>query len=527
MAAALAVVRVAVGVVVQFGSIGTGVVVVIGIVFAVMAEIWSANRRKLDASDLARRLGQWPTGSGPLYVQLAGDLRRMVEAGELGDGDRLPAERALAAELSVSRGTVVSAYELLGNDGFVTRRQGSGTVVSASSPSFATPGEPPQGEALYEYPRHSVDMLLAVPEITPKVLEVIQQVRLEATPELLDSSEPMGIAPLRVAIAERLSRGGLPTTADQILVTNGAQQAVALVVGLMVGPGDVVLTEATTWPGLVDLVRLRGGRVHGVAMDHDGVIVEDLVASIDRLRPALIGLNPHHHNPTGSRLAAHRRPLVADAVADYGIPLLEDRVVASLAFDGNVAAPLSSLRPDGKHFVADSINKVAWPGLRIGWIRADAQAIARLRSAKAAMDLFAPLPSQLMALAVLEHLDDICAERVAQLEHRAGVLAAALSAQLPTWRQYPVRGGLVAWVQLPEGRASDFTRFASRFGVSTVGSREFSSSSIVDDHLRLPFAHSPEHIEEAVRRLAAAWAAYEPDRVAPLAVDQLATSSLV
>ncbi|MEZ5228117.1 MAG: hypothetical protein R2710_16020 [Acidimicrobiales bacterium] len=146
---------------------------------------------------------------------------------------------------------------------------------------------------------------------------------------------------------------------------------------------------------------------------------------------------------------------------------------------------------------------------------------------KAAMDLFAPLPSQLMALAVLENFDRIRADRVAQLEHRSRVLADALSAQLPTWRQHPVQGGLVTWVELPEGAASDFARFAARFGVSVAGSREFASSSYVDDHLRLPYTNPPAQIEEAVRRLAAAWAAYEPGMVASPMTSELATASLV
>ncbi|MEZ5375500.1 MAG: PLP-dependent aminotransferase family protein [Acidimicrobiales bacterium] len=500
---------------------------IIGLVSWTMSARSSANARKLDANELSHRLGPWSGGDGPLYLQLASAIATLIDEGVLGDGDLLPAERSLAAELSVSRGTVVASYEKLSELGAVQRRQGSGTRVVASSASYRALDEPRLSDSLFDTRRHSIDMLLAVNQITPIVFDVIQQVRLDARPELLDSSEPAGLAPLRVAIAEHFTRNGLPTTAEQIVVTNGAQQAVALLVDLVVRPGDVVLTESTTWPGLVDLVRSRGARVHGVAMDHDGIVVDDLIASIDRLRPTLIALNPHHHNPTGSRLAAHRRPLVADAAADYGVPLLEDRVVASLAFDHHVAPPLAACRPDGVNFVADSINKVAWPGLRIGWVRADAQAIHQLRARKAAMDLFAPLPSQLMALAVLENFDRIRADRVAQLEHRSRVLADALSAQLPTWRQHPVRGGLVTWVELPEGAASDFARFAARFGVSVAGSREFASSSYVDDHLRLPYTNPPAQIEEAVRRLAAAWAAYEPGMVASPMTSELATASLV
>ena len=112
-------------------------------------------------------------------------------------------------------------------------------------------------------------------------------------------------------IAERYTRQGLPTSTEQIIVTNGAQQAISLTLALLVGPDDVVLTEYTTWPGLADTVRRLGGRVHGIRMDEHGIDVDALAAAIDRLRPALIALNPHHHNPTGSRLSSERRRAVA------------------------------------------------------------------------------------------------------------------------------------------------------------------------------------------------------------------------
>ncbi len=485
-----------------------------------------ANRPQLDVSTVAHRLSGWSNGDGPLYLQLAAAVASLIDEGVLGDGDRLPAERALADELAVSRGTVVAAFSTLSDQQRVERRQGSGTIVRASSSSYRGDSTSPRADALFQPTRDSIDLLLAMPEITPLVLELVRGVAFDPGSGLLDVFDPAGIVPLRVAIADRITRDGLPTSAEQIMVTNGAQQSLALLATLMLQPGDVVLTEAATWPGLADLVRDRGARVHGIAMDHDGVLVDDLRAAVDRLRPALIGFNPHHHNPTGSRLAPHRAPLVAEIAADYGVPLLEDRVVASLAFDGQVAPPLASHRPDGTHFVVDSINKVAWPGLRIGWVRADAQVIDRLRAAKASMDLFAPMPSQLMALAMLEHFDEVCRDRVAQLDHRAQVLSEALSEMLPEWHRHPVRGGLVAWVGLPRGTASEFARFAAKFGVDVAGSREFSSSTIIDDHLRLPFSRPTDDLVEAVRRLAVAWSAYEPDLTGAHS-ESLATASLV
>ncbi len=230
----------------------------------------------------------------------------------------------------------------------------------------------------------------------------------------LNSFEPSGIAraaqPHRRPVRPR--RGAAPRP-EQVLITNGAQQSITLALALLVGPDDVVLTEHTTWPGLADTVRRLGGRLHGIRMDDARHRRRGSRGGHRRLRPALIAVNPHHHNPTGTRLSArtaaharrHRRRLRDTRSSRIGSP-------PPLAFDGVVAPPMASLRPDANVFVIDSLSKTAWAGLRIGWVRADQQAIHELRSLKALSDLMPPMPSQLLALPVLDELDEIIADRV-------------------------------------------------------------------------------------------------------------------
>jgi DNA-binding transcriptional MocR family regulator len=200
--------------------------------------------------------------------------------------------------------------------------------------------------------------------------------------------------------------------------------------------------------------------------------------------------------------------VLADIAADYGIPIIEDRVAAPLAFDGVVAPSLAELRPDANSFVVDSLSKTAWAGLRIGWVRADHQAIHELRSLKALTDLMPPMPSQLLALSVVDELDEIIADRVVELRHHAEVLVEHLHDRLPEWELGHVRGGLLLWARLPHGSAAAFARFAARFGVAVAGGREFSTSQTVDDHIRLPFTAPEVQLREGVKRLAQAWAAF-------------------
>lgn len=474
-----------------------------------------ANIRKLDTSDVARHLGQWSSGSGPLYRQLAERLNTLIGTGVLRAGELLPPERTLAATLSVSRGTVVSAYDSLRDAGAVAREQGRGTTIRALEPVLDAAHAPSLGETLFQPPPESIDLLVAVPDALDRVLRTVEGVDLGAAGRVLASSEPAGLTSLRTAIADHITAQGLQTGPGEVIVTAGAQQGIALVVSMMVRPGDVVLTEALTWPGLADSARRLGARVIGVPMDEHGIVTRELRAAVDRFRPTLIGLNPHHHNPTGTRLPPSRREEVAAIAADYQVPVIEDRVSAPLAFDGVVPPPIAAHDPAGLHIVVDSLSKVAWPGLRIGWVRAAGPTVGTLRSGRALLDMFSPIPSQLMAEAVLGDYEAILADRRAQLETRSTLVIDTMRRELPDWTLPEIRGGLMMWVPLPYGSASDFGRFAAANGVAVAGGREFSSSTFTDDHVRIPFTAPEADLVEAVRRLARAWAEFPTGHVEP------------
>ena len=482
-----------------------------------MASISRANPTKVAADELAARLGRWSDGDGPLYRQLATAIAALVRAGALRDGDRLPPERSLAAVLNVSRGTVVTAYDELRAADVVTRLQGSGTTVTAPPPAV-DPATPRVGEPLIQPPAQAIALLMAVPTALPRVIELVRGIDWIGHADAVDQSEPAGLPRLRAAIAERIPADGLATSPEQVVVTAGAQQAITLATELAVRPGDVVLTEEVTWPGLVDSVRRLGGRVHGVPMDDHGLVPDELVGAIERLRPTLIGLNPHHHNPTGTRLPPARRERIAEIAADYGVPVIEDRVAAPLAFDGRVPAPLAVHQPAAPHFLVDSVNKTAWPGLRIGWVRTDAAVANQLRSVRANIDLYSPIPSQLAALAVLDDLEAITSERVAQLAANAELVRTELDRRIPDWDVPEVRGGLVSWISLPVGSASAFAQVAARCGVAIGSGREFSSSTVDDEHVRIPFTAPAPELREAIARLATAWEVFRREPAPPAVV---------
>ncbi|GAA5209591.1 PLP-dependent aminotransferase family protein [Microbacterium kyungheense] len=463
----------------------------------------------VEATRLAARLGRWAHGDGTLSVRLAQAIAALVEGGELRPGDRLPAERGLAGAISVSRGTVVAAYALLAEDELVERRQGSGTRI-AGHLGAAMPARErtARGEGLFSALPSGIDLLRAVPAMPQPALDIVRAHAPTLDPVTLAETDPAGLPILRTRIAALFEEEGTPATAAQILVTHGAQQAISLVVDELVSPGDVVLTESVTWPGLADSVRRRGGRVHGITIGPEGVDVDELEAAVAALRPVLIAVNPHHHNPTGTRLPAAARQRLADLSAEYGVPVLEDRVLAHVSFDGVVPPTLAALRPDAPVIVVDSLSKWCWSGLRVGWLRADPVLVRRLRGVRQLIDQSTSVPAQLLALDLVEQARALRLEVSSTHAVAAAQLADAIGEHLPGWEVSPPRGGLAMWARLPIGSATAFARAAAMRGVSVAGGTEFTASITYDDHIRLPYTAPEAVLHEGVRRLGETWREY-------------------
>ncbi len=283
-----------------------------------------------------------------------------------------------------------------------------------------------------------------------------------------------------------------------------------MVTAAMARPGHVVLCEDATWPGLIDSIQHVGARVEPVRLDGDGIIIDDLKAKIERFRPVLMVFNPQHQNPTGSRLPPERVKAIAELATSHRIPTLEDRVSADLGFDRRHLPAIDEYGTGGYGLIAGSICKVVWPGLRLGWLRADAQVINGLRSHKAVADMFTPPVSQMLGLAVFERYEALVEQRVSQLRAAADVVIATLQNDLSDWTFVAPRGGLSLWATLPNHTsATAFAHHAGRHGVLIASGREFSVGDGDCSRIRIPFTAPAETLAEGLRRLVEAWHSFE------------------
>ena len=462
------------------------------------------------ANSLQVALGpDWATGPGPLLRQLARGIAAAIERGVLERGTRLPSERALAADVAVSRGTAVAAYDLLVADGLVERRRGSGTYVLGAGALGLPPGR--EGSALVH---RLVDRSAAASDVIDLSISVLHDPAglPDVSVGVADLSDtgysPWGLPSLRAAVASHVTSWGLSTTAEQVVITTGAQQAIAAAAACWVRPGDVVAVDDPTYPGAVAALTAAGARLVGVRVDGAGVVPSSLEQAL-RASPSLVYLQSTLHSPTGAVLTAARRADIAALVAEARVPVVEDCALADLAWgDVPPPPPLASHLPDGSVAVVGSLSKVFWGGLRVGFVRAPEPVALRFARVKATNDLGSSVVSQVLADRLLRlHAATFLPWRRAQLRARYDVLAAALRRALPSWAWEEPAGGLSIWVRIP-GDAERFARSALHHGVAVATADPLSPTggAAHRDRLRLSFAASPEELVEGVRRLSSAWA---------------------
>ncbi|WP_310715210.1 PLP-dependent aminotransferase family protein [Nonomuraea sp. 3-1Str] len=470
--------------------------------------------------DLVDMLGRWASGRGPLYLLLAGRLRALIDDGVLAPGTPLPADRTLARRLAVGRGTVVAAYDLLQQEGRVTRRQGSGTRVAPLELPASRTADSVRANPLLLHILHPPDgvslLTCAAPDRPPAAMAEAYEEAIGRLARVRDLGyQPAGNPELREAVAAYYRDRGLPTTADEILVTTGAQQALTLLAGLLLSPGDTVLTQSPTYPGALEVFRHAATVVRPVALGAFDASVPGAVpdlASALRERPSLVYTVPTAGNPTGATMATGDRRRLARLAGEHDVPLIDDEVCAELCFSGETPPPVASYTRGEQVITIASLSKLVWGGLRVGWVRAPAPLVSRLARLRAVHDLGGEVVSQIAAAALLRRLPEIRSERVRELRAGHELLCAELAARLPSWSFERANGGQTIWVRIPRGDVDSYAQVALRHGVAVPPGRSFDPLGGHADHMRLHFLFPPDELSRAVAGLAAAWDAYDGSR---------------
>lgn len=457
--------------------------------------------RTISAARVATLLGS-AVDRSPAYLGLADGLRLLISDGRLPVGTRLPSERELTTRLGVSRTTVTRAYGHLRERGYLASRRGSGSVAQlpvargGRQDNLLSPGD---------FPEDSIDLTCAASPAPPGVAAAFESA-VEQLPTYLTGTGyyPSGLPALREAIARRYDERGLPTSADQIVVTSGALAAVAIVTRALTGVGDRVVMESPTYPNAIATLRRSGARIVGVGVEPTGWDVEAIRTVLRQTSPKVAYLIPDFHNPTGALMGDEQRARLGHALTRSRTTAVVDETLVEMAVDDiRMPTPLAVFAADSVS--VGSASKAFWGGLRIGWLRAPGELVGALVSSRLSLDLGAPLVEQLVLTELLRGREELLSHRRAQVGASRAALVSALRERLPDWRFVQPAGGLALWCELPEPLSSALTSAAERQHVLLASGPSFAPEGGLERYIRLPYTRSPEELDEAVTRLVVAW----------------------
>jgi DNA-binding transcriptional MocR family regulator len=428
--------------------------------------------------------------SQPLYIQIRDALREAVRDGRLKIGDRLPTVAAFAETLGVTPSTVRRALKDLTRSGHIASHVGRGTFVTDSSAPAAAHTRPTEGEApppmgarqdseaarvarrlrrgiadslesLLPLSRRSgliqlTDGLPAQELISDSLFETLNREALQTgAAAYMGYSHPLGLPALRECLAARFRRRGLSVSADQILITCGSQQALALIAMQALQSTHRIIFETPCYTAIPKFFGSLGHWVETVMRDAEGPLPTGLTR-FNQGPPPLIYTCPQLHNPMGTNMTPARQRHLLDWVAGRDGLVIADEVFADLQEDDLAGGPLYA-RGLRNLVIAGSLSKSFTGGLRIGWLVAQQERIDALAALKRTMDLGGPPLMEGMALALLEsdrydkHLPAARAHYARRRDAALEALACCMPANV-RWTQPD--GGFNLWIELPEGYSS-------------------------------------------------------------------------
>lgn len=476
----------------------------------------------------------------PAYEQICRQLMVLIDEGVLLPGHRMPSSRRLGPDVGVHRSTIVRVYAELRALGYLESRSGSYTTVRrreriptartaagpaptvldwdrlvrpgvrALAPASSAPSPTFAHRAVIDMGRLSADPTLAPDN---EIRRCVRTILSRAGGMALDYEEPGGSSRLREVLARRMARHGVAATADEVVVTAGAQHALDVVLRCLTAPGDTVVVEAPTYRLMHRLLGVHGLRGIEVPMLADGMDLDGLERALSAGEPhdapKLVYTMPSFHNPTGITTGQEHREQLLLLCERHGVPVVEDGYVEEMKYTGREVLPVKSMDTGGIVLYVGTLSKIVAPGLRVGWIAAPRQAADRLTGLLHASSLSGNSLSQ---AAVAAFCASGAFEAYLRRIHRAyrgrmRALLDALEAYLPpgvSWTR--PRGGYTVWVSLPgEGEAEDaVVARAEARGVIVSPGRNYFGRPPAGSHLRLSIACVDEpRIEEGCRQLGA------------------------
>jgi DNA-binding transcriptional MocR family regulator len=465
-----------------------------------------------------------------IYSDLADDIEKQIRRGVLRAGERLPSVRALCTARRISQSTVMQAYYLLEDRGLVTTRPRSGYYVNATTrPQLPSPTMPTlQPEPVHVAPasllfsvlngikhRENVPLGSAFASPTlfplPKLAQLLGLAARRLDPWRIIDDLPPGNAELRRHIARRYLEMGADVDAADIVITNGASEALLMCLIATTRPGDTVAIESPAHYNTMFSIESSGRRAVCIpTCAQDGMSLTALEAAIAANDIKVVWAMPTFHNPTGATMSPRNKQALVQLLARHEIPLIENDVYGELYFDGERPVPAKTWDGRGGVLHCGSFSKSLAPGYRIGWV-APGRFFETVRQNKFLLSIGTNVAAQAAIADYLKHGGyELHLRRLrSALRCQRDLLLRAISRYFPAGTAVSrPKGGYVLWVQLPAGSidALELMRRALDEGVSLAPGALFSPNGRHGGDLRLnfgqPWSAEMERGVETIGRLA-------------------------
>ena len=330
-----------------------------------------------------------------------------------------------------------------------------------------------------------------------------------------------GYKPLRDHLARRMRLHGIAATADDILVTNGAQQALDLIIRLLARPRSKVIIEAPTYALVIPLLRANGADFVSVPMRDDGMDLDCLEKTLRKEKAAFVYTMPNFQNPTGITTGHEHRTRLLALCRSRGVPIVEDGFEEDMKYYGKVDLPVKSMDEGNIVVYVGTFSKALFPGLRVGWIAADSEFIGRLTAVKRYADLTSNHLAQVFMYHFCEegHYDKQLRRLHRVYRKRLALTLQTMRETFPdsvTWTEPP--GGYTLWVRLPERLArAELDAFLRPFGVVVSAGQHYFAGAAASEYFRLCISRTDEEeIRKGITRLGMAlWRRFGAGRRRP------------
>jgi 2-aminoadipate transaminase len=339
---------------------------------------------------------------------------------------------------------------------------------------------------------------------------LMSTVAAESCARALQYGPTEGLQLVKRCIAEVMAAEGMDLDGDDVLVTTGGQQVIDLVCKTLLDPGDVVVTEAPTYPGAVPTFCAYQADVVQVTLDREGMKIDELEDTLDQLersgrRPKFIYTVPNFHNPAGVTMSLERRRRLVQVACERELLVLEDNPYGLLRYEGD---PLPTLRSLDDEFViyASTFSKILSPGVRLGWTTAPAPVLAKMNIGKQGSDLCSSSISQYFVAAYFDSgpWGDYVRSLIEIYRRRRDVMLDSLAEHFPREAEWThPQGGLFIWASLPDYiDTTDLLARALQDHVAFVPGRAAFVDGRGGSSMRLNFSGvNEDEIREGVRRL--------------------------